>query len=87
MDWTGFDRFHIELKRPVLLVRGSRGVLGCGYFKIETFNKTGEAAATVTGVNDFEAMASAQLVAVSEAAAAMGLTPGMTGAEALERFR
>lgn len=87
MNWNGFDRFHIGLKRPVLLVRGSRGVLGCGYFKVETFNKTGEAAAIVTGVDDFEGMANAELIAVSDAAAALGLAPGMKGHEALELFR
>jgi len=87
MDWTGFDRFHIGLKRPLLLVRGGRGVLACGYLKVETFTKTGEAAAIVTGVDDFDAMLDAELIAVSDAAAALGLAPGQTGREALELFR
>jgi uncharacterized protein YunC (DUF1805 family) len=87
MDWSGIDRFHISLKRPLLVVRGGRGILACGYLKIETFDKTGEAGATVTGVNDFEQMLDAPLVFVSHAAAAMGLAPGMTGRQALELFR
>lgn len=87
MDWNGLDRFHISLKRPLLVVRGGRGVLACGYLKIETFDKTAEAAATVTGVDDFEQMLDAPLVFVSQAAAAMGLAPGMPGRQALELFR
>ncbi|MBI1317987.1 MAG: DUF1805 domain-containing protein [Candidatus Hydrogenedens sp.] len=87
MDWTGFDRFHIGLKRPLLLVRGSKGVLACGYLKVETFNKTGELAAIVTGVDDFDAMPGAKLIAVSNAAAAAGLAVGQSGREALELFR
>lgn len=87
MNWEGLERHRIELKRPLLLVRGSRGLLACGYFNIETFNKTGEATAIVTGVNDFEDMLRANVVAVSRAAAEAGVVPGMTGLEALEKLR
>jgi len=87
MNWDGFDRFHIGLKRPLLLVRGSQGVLACGYLNIATCNKTGEAAAIVTGVDVFDDMLDKELISVSDAAQAMGLAEGMTGRDALERFR
>ena len=87
MDWNGFDRFLIGLKRPLLLVRGSKGVLACGYLKVESFTKNGDAGAIVTGVDDFDARLDAKLVAVSDPAATLGLQPGMTGREALEILR
>jgi len=87
MNWQGLERHRIELKRPLLLVRGSRGILACGYLNVEAFDRTGEAAAIVTGVNDFEDMLGAKITAVSRAAAAAGVSPGMTGREALDRFR
>lgn len=87
MDWKGLERHRIELKRPLLLIRGRRGLLACGYFNVETFDKTGEAAAIVAGVNDFEDMLRAKVTAVSRAAAAAGVTPGMTGLEAIEKLR
>ena len=87
MDWSGFDCFQISLNRPLLIVRGSKGVLACGYLKVESFTKNGDAGAIVTGVGDLDSMLDAQLVAVSEAASTLGLQPGMTGREALEMFR
>ncbi len=87
MDWQGLERHRIELKRPLLIVKGGKGLLACGYLNVESFNRTGEAAAVVTGVNDFEDMLKAKVAAVSDAAAAAGIKPGMTGLEALERFR
>ncbi len=87
MDWTGFDRFHVDLKRPLLLARGSKGVLACGYLKVESFTKNGDAGAIVTGVSDFEEMLKADLIAVSASAAALGLHVGMKGRDALELLR
>lgn len=87
MDWQGLERHRIDLKRPLLVLRGSRGLLACGYLNVETFNKTGEAGAIVTGVNDFEDMLRAKVAAVSNAASSAGVTPGMTGLEAIEKLR
>jgi uncharacterized protein YunC (DUF1805 family) len=68
-------------------VRGGRGVLACGYLNVETFNKTGEAAAIVTGVRTFDDMLVAKVAAVSEAGLAVGIQVGMPGAEVLEKIR
>ncbi len=87
MDWEGLERHRIDLKRPLLVVRGAKGLLACGYLNVETFNRTGEAGAIVTGVSDFEDMLRAKVTAVSEAAAAAGVAPGMSGAEAIEKLR
>lgn len=87
MNWDGLDRHHVELKLPLLIVRGSRGLLACGYLNVATFNKTGEAAAIVTGVKSFEEMLTAQVVAVSEAGQQLGITTDMTGEEVLGKIR
>ena len=87
MNWEGLARYRIDLKLPLLVIRGSRGVLACGYLNVETFNKTGEVGAVVTGVNNFDDMLAAQVVGVSTAAAQVGITAGMTGAEVAEHIR
>ena len=86
MNLDSFEKHRIDLKRPLLLMRGPKGVLACGYLNPATFTKTGEACAIVTGVSDYDEMVNAKVVSVSEAARAAGVEPGMTGGEALERF-
>lgn len=87
LDWQGLTKYRIDLKLPLLIIAGSRGLLACGYLNVETFNKTGEVAAIVTGVKDFEAMLEAKVVKVSAAAAVVGITPGMSGVEVLAKIR
>lgn len=87
MDWTGLQRFYIDLKLPLMFIRGSKGLLVCGYFNIETFDKTKEAAALVSGVNNFDEMVSAKVQYVSAEASKLGVQKGMTGQQALERLR
>lgn len=80
------ETLRFELKRPLLLMKGSRGFLACGYINPETCNKTEEACAIVSGVNDFEEMKKASIVAVSRAAEGMGIKVGDTGESALRKF-
>lgn len=87
IDLNDFEQIRYELARPLLLLKGSRGVLGCGYLNVATFDKTSEAAAIVTGISDHQQMLAAPLIAVSKAAQALGLKEGMTGAEALAVFK
>lgn len=55
--------------------------------ELETFNRTGEVGAIVTGVNNFDDMLEARVKVVSTAAEQAGLRAGMTGAEVLELIR
>jgi len=50
MNWSGLSKEHIQLQLPLLIIKGSKGFLACGYVNVETCNKTGEACAIVTGV-------------------------------------
>ncbi|MFC1498470.1 YunC family protein [Verrucomicrobiota bacterium] len=69
---------------PVLMLVGEKGFIGCGYFKMETADKVGHALAVVSGVKSFEDMLAASVIAVSEQAAKLGVTVGMTGSDAVK---
>jgi uncharacterized protein YunC (DUF1805 family) len=86
MNLESFEKFHVALKSPLLVIKAPKGVMGCGYLNIETFNRTGEAAVIVRGVNTHEDMLKARVVAASEAARTLGIEPGITGAEALQKL-
>lgn len=86
MDLNSFEKHFIQLKSPLLLIKGGKGILACGYLNIETFNKTGEVAAIVTGVRTHEEMLKAKVIAVSNAARDAGIDVGMSGEDALRKF-
>jgi len=86
MDLNAFEKHHIQLKSPLLLIKGGKGILACGYLNIETFNKTGEVAAIVTGVRTHEDMLKAKVIAVSNAGREAGIEIGMPGEDALKKF-
>ena len=70
----------------ILVIRAGRGILGCGYVSLETAAKVGDALAVVSGVSCYDDMLAASVKAVSPAAEALGVRPGMTGAEALKKM-
>lgn len=83
-DGHTFDAVRVPLQGASLLVIvGKNGFLGCGYLNMETAEKLGAAFALVTGVSSFDDMLAKDVKAVSSAAAARGVTVGMTGREAL----
>jgi uncharacterized protein YunC (DUF1805 family) len=86
MESSSLEKFHIALKSPLLVIKAPKGVLGCGYINVETFNQTGEAGAIVTGVRTHEDMLVARVISTSQAARSLGVNVGMTGREALEKF-
>jgi uncharacterized protein YunC (DUF1805 family) len=86
MNIESLEKHHIALKSPLLVIKAPKGVLGCGYLNVETFNQTGEAGVIVTGVRTHDDMLKAKVVAASNAARSMGIEPGMTGAEALQKL-
>ena len=76
----------ITLTKPntaILLIQGQQAQLGCGYFSMAPADRTGDRFAIVTGVKTTSDLLEAQVVAVSSAAIACGVEPGMTGREAL----
>ena len=84
LDGNQFDGYAIPSGNTfILVIKGKNGFLGCGYISLETAEKVGDAVAIVSGVKNFEEMLTAKVKAVSAAAAALGITAGMTGREAL----
>jgi uncharacterized protein YunC (DUF1805 family) len=73
-------------KYPLLIIRAEKGFLMCGYLNINAAETLGDTAARVKGVGNFEDMLKAQVVEATQLARNLGIEPGMTGKEALERM-
>ena len=84
LDWDSFETEHIPLELPLLIIKGSQGILACGYIDAETCTKTGEACAIVTGVKTHDDMLEAEVSSLSVAAAEMGVELGMKGLDAIK---
>jgi len=61
---------------PLLLIKGGKGFVMCGYLNIDVAERIGAAAAIVSGVNSFEDVLNAEIKAVTSKARALGLEPG-----------
>lgn len=70
----------------ILIIAAPKGMLCCGYISMDAAEKFGDPAVMVTGVKNFEDMLNATVVKISSAAAALGVSSGMTGKEALLRM-
>ena len=84
--WNGFTRESIQLGHTLLIVKGSKGVAGCAYLNIDTFERFGEACAIIPA-GDLDKMLGAKVSAVTSQAKALGIEVGMSGREALELLR
>ncbi|HQU44214.1 MAG: hypothetical protein B7Z73_04280 [Planctomycetia bacterium 21-64-5] len=68
-----------------------RGIVGCGLFDVQVASEFGMAVAIAKGTParplcEPEDLYQAKIVAVSEPARELGIEPGMTGSQALEKF-
>ena len=61
---------------PLLILKGSRGFVMCGYLNLEAANKLGDAAVRVTGVSDLGTLLESKAIGVSEKARELGITEG-----------
>lgn len=80
------ENLSFPLSKPLLVMKAPSGFLACGYINPATCDATGEACAIVRGVNNYDDMLVAQIVAVSQAAAALGVEVGQSGESALKAF-
>ncbi|MEM8733919.1 MAG: DUF1805 domain-containing protein [Planctomycetota bacterium] len=81
-----FEKTCHPLSRPLLVISNSVGCLTCGYLSMDSFERNGDAAAIVRGVDTYEDMLNAEVRAVSSKAAALGAREGMSGADVLTLF-
>lgn len=77
---------YFGLARPLLVAKATNGLLACGYINPSTCDKTTEACAIVSGVNNFDEMKTAKVVAVSQVARDMGVEIGDLGEVALSKM-
>jgi uncharacterized protein YunC (DUF1805 family) len=73
------------------VIHTPRGLVGCGIFDIHTPNEFGQAVAIAKGTPakplcEPEDLYNAKIVGLTDAAAAMGITIGMTGLEAVGKM-
>lgn len=79
-----FEGIKVDTEHTALLViRGKKGLLCCGYIDVAVANRVGDRVAIVTGVKTFSDMLNAKVVRISDAAAAKGVIIGVTGQAAL----
>ncbi|MCM8813108.1 MAG: YunC family protein [Candidatus Omnitrophica bacterium] len=63
-----------------------RGFIMCGYLDIQTADKFNDAACVVSGVATIDELLARPVVRLTRAAEQRGVTTGMSGREALEKF-
>jgi uncharacterized protein YunC (DUF1805 family) len=61
---------------PLVLIKGDKGFVMCGYLNIEVAEKLGAIAAIVSGVSTFEEVLKAEIKSATNKAKEMGIMPG-----------
>ncbi len=69
---------------PLLIVKGERGYVACGYIDKETAEKLGDVACFVAGVKTFEDVFKAKVRKMTMWAEELGVREGMSVKKALE---
>lgn len=63
-------------KAPLVLLKGSKGYVMCGYLNLEAAEKLGDAAVRVTGVNDLATVLESSAAGITEQARKLGISEG-----------
>ena len=74
--WRGLERHEIQLDQKLLVVKGSKGVIGCPYLDVAMFETLGEACAIIPAV-DTAGMLDSKVTAVTPRARELGIEVGM----------
>lgn len=69
--------------RSLIVLRGSKGYIMCGYLNMEVAEKLKEAAVRITGVSTIEEALEAQVESCSSAAQKLGILRGQPVRDAL----
>jgi len=71
---------------PLLIIKGEKGFVMCGYLNLDTAEKLGAAAAVVSGVNSFNDVLNAEIKAATSKAKKLGVEPGKTVKTVISRL-
>jgi len=78
------ETFLIRLAaKNLILLRGSKGYLMCGYLNLKAAQKFGDAAIKITGVSSIEEALKAKVHSLTSAAKKLGIHKGQPVKEAL----
>ncbi len=69
---------------PLVIIKGERGFLMCGYLNIEAADKLGAVAVSISGVKTFDDLLNKEVGKISQKARDIGIREGMKGSEALK---
>lgn len=61
---------------PLLVLKGKKGFVMCGYLNLEAANKLGDCAVRVTGVSDLQSLLESKAAGVSDNARKLGISEG-----------
>ena len=78
VDGKSFQGLKVELEGlpPLLLIKGEKGFVMCGYLNIDAAERLGAAAAIVSGVKSFDDVLNAEIKAATSKGSSLGLRPG-----------
>ena len=79
-----FRLHRINLRRPLLLVEGKQGYLGCGHLNMGVCEDGGDAVAIVNHVNTCDEMLISEVSDVTSAGQRLGIKVGMGGEDAVK---
>lgn len=68
---------------PLIVIRGRKGVIFCGYLNPDVAERAGLVAAIVSGVKTFDEILEKPVVYSTKKATELGIKTGMSGKEAL----
>jgi len=71
---------------PLLLMKGEKGFVMCGYLNLEVAEKLGAAAAIVSGVKTFDDVLNAEIKAATSKAKKLGVEPGKVVKEVISKL-
>ncbi len=66
---------------PLVILKGKKGFVMCGYLNLEAANKLGDCAVRVTGVKDLETVLDSNAAGVSDGARKLGISEGQKVSE------
>ncbi|MBE0634302.1 DUF1805 domain-containing protein [Candidatus Bathyarchaeota archaeon] len=71
---------------PLILIKGEKGFVMCGYLSAEVAERVGLAAAIVSGVKSFEDVLNAEIKVATSKAKELGVKPGMIVKEVIGKL-
>lgn len=82
LSGSKYEFLKMEMgKAPLLVLKGKKGFVMCGYLNMEAANKLGDCAVRVTGVSDLNTLLESKAINVSENARKLGISEGQKVSE------